>query len=229
MRQSDGLRPHRGGGGRKAPPAPAPPPTPAPPALGGEELEGGGVARLAATAFALHLAVLLPRVSSAPGGGDSGELLAVSCDGGVAHPPGYPLFVMLARYPIGWVGIGTPAWRVGVLCACMSAGSTALLLAAVAGATSSLPAGAAAAALAAFSPLLASHAATPEVFPLNQLLAAAMLLCATRFARQVRLPKPNTESRPAAAPSCGKGGALLARRGARVTRAGRHTYSWAFP
>jgi len=116
-----------------------------------------------------------------------------------------------------------------VLCACMSAGSTALLLAAVAGATSSLPAGAAAAALAAFSPLLASHAATPEVFPLNQLLAAAMLLCATRFARQVRLPKPNTESRPAAAPSCGKGGALLARRGARVTRAGRHTYSWAFP
>mmetsp|Transcript_12711 Transcript_12711/g.40154 ORF Transcript_12711/g.40154 Transcript_12711/m.40154 type:complete len:158 (+) Transcript_12711:59-532(+) len=113
MRQSDGLRPHRGGGGRKAPPAPAPPPTPAPPALGGEELEGGGVARLAATAFALHLAVLLPRVSSAPGGGDSGELLAVSCDGGVAHPPGYPLFVMLARYPIGWVGIGTPAWRVG--------------------------------------------------------------------------------------------------------------------
>jgi hypothetical protein len=30
-------------------------------------------------------------------GGDSGELLAESCLNGVAHPPGYPLFILLTQ------------------------------------------------------------------------------------------------------------------------------------
>lgn len=30
-------------------------------------------------------------------GGDSGELLAEACVGGVAHPPGYPLLLLLLR------------------------------------------------------------------------------------------------------------------------------------
>lgn len=54
-------------------------------------------------------------------GGDSGELLAESCNLGVAHPPGYPLFVLITK---GWlvlteaVGMGgSPAWRANLLSA----------------------------------------------------------------------------------------------------------------
>ena len=46
-------------------------------------------------------------------GGDSGELIVAGCTGGVAHPPGYPLFTMLAilfhALPLGAL---TPAHRV---------------------------------------------------------------------------------------------------------------------
>lgn len=46
---------------------------------------------LAALAYALS-----PGISRLPGG-DSGELLAEACVGGVAHPPGYPLLLLLLR------------------------------------------------------------------------------------------------------------------------------------
>ncbi|TMW57179.1 hypothetical protein Poli38472_003104 [Pythium oligandrum] len=36
-------------------------------------------------------------------GGDSGELLAEACVGGVAHPPGYPLLLLLLRV-VKWIG-----------------------------------------------------------------------------------------------------------------------------
>ena len=52
---------------------------------------------LAALVFALVLGAYLPTVQRGVPGGDSGELLAEACALGVAHPPGYPLFVLLAR------------------------------------------------------------------------------------------------------------------------------------
>jgi hypothetical protein len=45
---------------------------------------------------------------------DSGELVTAACRGGVAHPPGYPLYVLLGRAlcALPW---STPAGRVGLL------------------------------------------------------------------------------------------------------------------
>ena len=56
---------------------------------------------------------------------DSGELVAVACRGGVAHPPGYPLFTLLgqAACKLPW---STPAARVGLISA--FSGLTCLLL-----------------------------------------------------------------------------------------------------
>ena len=55
---------------------------------------------------ALYGATLAPSVA----GGDSGELTAAALTGGVPHPPGYPLFALLAR------GLATlPIWGLGGL------------------------------------------------------------------------------------------------------------------
>lgn len=43
--------------------------------------------------MALYVWTLAPSVM----GGDSGELTAAALTGGVPHPPGYPLFALLAR------------------------------------------------------------------------------------------------------------------------------------
>ena len=47
--------------------------------------------------LALSLCVYLNSSFDRIGGGDSGELMAEVCVGGVAHPPGYPLLLLLLR------------------------------------------------------------------------------------------------------------------------------------
>lgn len=51
---------------------------------------------LVTTALALLGYASVPGLERLPGG-DSGELLAEACVGGVAHPPGYPLLLGLLR------------------------------------------------------------------------------------------------------------------------------------
>jgi hypothetical protein len=65
---------------------------------------------LGGLAFALFLATCSPTVNFT----DSGELIAVAWTGGIAHPPGYPLYTILgtlaARLPLG-----DPAWRLNLV------------------------------------------------------------------------------------------------------------------
>ena len=48
----------------------------------------------------VYFRTMFPTIS----GGDSGELAGVACTGGVAHPPGYPLWLMLARGTMALLG-----------------------------------------------------------------------------------------------------------------------------
>ena len=50
-------------------------------------------------------------------GGDSGELMAEGCQLGVAHPPGYPLFVLVAKAAVTVFPWGSPAFRINLLSA----------------------------------------------------------------------------------------------------------------
>jgi len=74
-------------------------------------------------AFALYAATLLPDVLPA----DAGEFQLVAATGGVAHPPGYPLYTMLGwlatRLPLG----PGPMWRVNLLSAVVAALTVSLL------------------------------------------------------------------------------------------------------
>ena len=49
--------------------------------------------------------------------GDDGEICTAIATGGVIHPPGYPLFSLLARLALALVPGGEPAYRIGCLVA----------------------------------------------------------------------------------------------------------------
>jgi Protein of unknown function (DUF2723) len=113
-------------------------------------------------------------------GGDSGELITVAYKMGVAHPPGYPLFTMLAKL-FTFIPFGTVAWRVNLLSAVCDAGAAVMILLAVRRWARNDWAGFLAAGLFAFSPLIWRYAVVGEVFALNNLLVATMLYLAVCY------------------------------------------------
>jgi hypothetical protein len=73
---------------------------------------------LALAALGVYLLTLCPTVA----GGDSGELIAAAFEPGIAHPPGYPLYVLGGKLftLLPW---GTVAWRVNLFSAICDTGA----------------------------------------------------------------------------------------------------------
>src|SRR2546427_1980586 len=126
--------------------------------------------------FLVYLSTLAPSIV----GGDTGELITVAYKSGVAHPPGYPLFTMLAKL-FTFIPFGTIAWRVNLLSAVCDTGAAVIILLAVRRWTRNEWAGPLAAGLFAFSPLVWRYAVVAEVFALNNLLIALMIYSAVRY------------------------------------------------
>src|ERR1041385_372835 len=106
--------------------------------------------------------------------GDSPELITVAATLGVPHPPGYPLFTMLGHL-FSLLPLGPIPFRVNlfsVLCNALTVGI--IFLTAFRLTRSHLAAGMAALVLA-INPLFWSWSLVAEVFPLNNLLASAMI------------------------------------------------------
>jgi Protein of unknown function (DUF2723) len=138
---------------------------------------------LALGVFVLVLLVYVFTLYPSVAGGDSGELIGAVGSGGVIHPPGYPAYAVLgqlfARLPFGDL-----AWRLNLMSAVCDAAAAALLLLATTLFTRSRGAGLLAAALFAFSPGVWRYAITAEVFALNNLVVAALLLVALLYAER---------------------------------------------
>ena len=131
------------------------------------------------TLLALYVATLAPTVV----GGDSGELTASAVTGGVPHPPGYPVFALLARL-FGSLPFGpSVAWRVNLLSAVSTAAAGGLLCASVRLWTASAGAGLLAAGLFGTNPLVWHHAVAAEVFGLNAMFGALALFLWLRIER----------------------------------------------
>lgn len=113
-------------------------------------------------------------------GGDSGELVAASFTGGIAHPPGYPLYMLLGNL-IGRIPWGNVAWRFGLLSSLPTAlsliflGKTATLL------TKRTVIGSLAIVTAAFLYPNWLYAIVPEVFGLYALFSSVLVYLAVRF------------------------------------------------
>ncbi|MEK9135612.1 MAG: DUF2723 domain-containing protein [Bacteroidota bacterium] len=132
--------------------------------------------------FAVYLKTLAPSVTFI----DSGELAAVACTLGIAHPTGYPLFTLLglvfSRLPIA----GEEIVRLNIMAAVFCSAGVYMffqlvnyLLTAVSKLKSStaLPASAGAALLLAFSETYWSQATSVEVYSLHVLLLPLVLFC----------------------------------------------------
>ncbi len=133
--------------------------------------------------FIVYLYTLAPSII----GGDTGELVAVACATGVAHPPGYPLFSMLAKL-FSFIPLSSIAWRVNLLSAVCDSIAAVVILITVRRWTRNQWAGLVAAGLFAFSPVIWANAVVAEVFALNNLLVAIMLYLGLRFSED-RSPK----------------------------------------
>lgn len=136
----------------------------------------------ATVTLGVYLLTLAPDLSWANAATDGGELITASVTMGLAHPPGYPTYVLLGKL-FGLLPLGTMAFRYNLLSAVSMACAVGLLVLAI-GAfhyPRVRPSVAAAAALLfAFTPLAWSQAIVAEVYTLNLLFVAAFLLVWSR-------------------------------------------------
>jgi len=128
---------------------------------------------------AVFLVIYALSCSDAVQGGDSGEFATIAALGGVPHPPGYPVFVILAQLSNIFVPIGSAAYKaalasalVGAICLVFVHRSVVLL-------TSSTLAATTAAAGLGFSVRFWQYASVAEVFTLAALSGAIISWVAT--------------------------------------------------
>lgn len=107
-------------------------------------------------------------------GGDSPEFAALAAAGGVAHPPGYPLYVLWLR-ATAWLPAFSPAHRASLATAVLGVAAVVALQRACRAWGASAATTALASAIFAFSPLTFRLSTQPEVFVLNVLVAMAIV------------------------------------------------------
>ncbi|ELW69046.1 hypothetical protein TREES_T100020343 [Tupaia chinensis] len=136
----------------------------------------GGVAVFAAVAAVFTL-TLPPSVP----GGDSGELITAAHELGVAHPPGYPLFTLVAKLAIILFPFGSIAYRVNLLCGLFGAVAASLLFFTVFRLSGSYAGGILAAGVFSFSRLTWQWSIAAEVFSLNNLFVGLLMALTVHF------------------------------------------------
>ena len=107
-------------------------------------------------------------------GGDNAELVTIFARGGVAHPPGYPLYEMILR-AFAWLPVAAP-FASALVTAAIGAAAIVVLHAAALAWGASRPAAAIATAVFAGTRLAWMLSSSAEVFALNVLLACALVL-----------------------------------------------------
>ncbi|KAM9556466.1 protein O-mannosyl-transferase TMEM260 isoform 1-T1 [Guaruba guarouba] len=138
---------------------------------------GAAAGALGAAVAALYMATLPPALP----GGDAGELITAAYELGVAHPPGYPLFTLLAKLAMGLLPVGSPAFRVNLLCSLLGAAAASLLFYTVFRLSGSYAGGILAAGVFSFSRLTWQWSITAEVFSLNNLFVGLLMALTAHF------------------------------------------------
>ncbi|HEY3346924.1 MAG TPA: DUF2723 domain-containing protein [Nitrospirota bacterium] len=135
--------------------------------------------------FMFSFAVYLLTASPAINAGDSGELVAAAFVLGIPHPPGYPLYSMLAK-AVAFMPIGDVASRINLMSAVLCSMIAALIFRAsvyLAGPLSAIPSAAVSLAFA-FTGIAWSQALYAEVYPLQVFLSLSSAYFALKAAKE---------------------------------------------
>lgn len=130
----------------------------------------------ASAALLVYWVTLAPTVT----GEDSGELIAAAYCLGIPHPPGYPLWTLIA-HAFTLIDHGTVAWRVNLVSAVFGAGTVFLLSRLIHAITRSPLASLSAALGFAFSREFWEQSVIAEVYTLNAFLLTGCLLVLWRW------------------------------------------------
>lgn len=140
---------------------------------------------MSACVFVFLLFVYMQTAFRSVPGGDTGELLVAACNGGVAHPPGYPTFTILAalsrRVGALIAPATTVAFRVAVLSAACGALAGVFIFLTVCLLTSNPWAAAFAALGFGLTPTVWLYSIQGEVFALNNCFVGAIAYLVTAF------------------------------------------------
>lgn len=118
-------------------------------------------------------------------GGDSGELATVGATGDVAHPPGYPLFVLWLR-ALGWLPAASIAHRASLATVLTGVAALMLVHRACRAWGASMTMATLATSIFAVSPIAWRLSTEPEVFMLNVALAMVIVTLAAPVDRPFR-------------------------------------------
>lgn len=158
--------------------------------------------RLAPIALALIVfGIYLRTLGTHVGRADTFEFQVVAPTLGIAHPTGYPLFVMVARL-FSLLPIGSMAFRVNLLSAVFATTATVVLYGLVVRLTGRRLVAFIAAQAFAVSGVMWSQAVVAEVYALNVLIAVAVLALLIDWTRK---PLPFSPSPPLSIPAHGWG------------------------
>lgn len=126
---------------------------------------------------ALALATAAAYIAVAPAhivDGDNAEYATLGAVGGVAHPSGYPLYILYLR-AMSWLPGATPAHTAAIATALLGAATVWMLYAAARAWGAGLFAATLAAAIAAVAPAVMRSSTQAEVFALNDLVIATVV------------------------------------------------------
>jgi hypothetical protein len=135
---------------------------------------------LAVSLFVLYCFTLAPDITWANGGGDGGDLISAAATGGVPHPTGYPLYLLLARI-FQTLPFGTLSFRTNLLSAVASVLAAVLVYGLVLRTQEATrknhlwPAGMLAGYAFGLAPLVWSQGVITEVYALQACLTAMLL------------------------------------------------------
>ena len=140
---------------------------------------------LAISLLCICLRTLAPGLTWANAGSDGGDLITAAFTGGIAHPTGYPLYLLLARL-FQLLPLGSMAFRTNLMSAVFTALAAALIYELVTRALSPVrriqawQAGIAAASAFGLAPLIWSQAVITEVYALQAFLILLILYLYTQ-------------------------------------------------
>ncbi|XP_029397515.1 transmembrane protein 260 isoform X2 [Mus pahari] len=171
------------------------------PAAGAGPWRSGGL-RGSVAVFAAVAAVFTLTLPRSLPGGDSGELITAAHELGVAHPPGYPLFTLVASLAITLFPFGSVAYRINLLCGLFGAVAASLLFYTVFRLSGSHAGGILAAGVFSFSRLTWQWSIAAEVFSLNNLFVGLLMALTVRF-QEATAAKERSKIAAIGAFSCG--------------------------